>query len=191
MKKILFGIAFFALNFILSSELVRFLNLSTTNQTRPRCVEEVTEFKSDPPPEINRQAEISIKFREFVTTEYYNEAKFEITNNGDKSVFYGYPNVDIPEPLFICNELMIDGRQIGFRTECMGLEDRELKPGGSKVFFVSVNYWHWQKDKSYRVGFNFKQDGETVFKTYWSENLPISGAVKNRLLQEQKKYGVE
>lgn len=191
MKNYILRTILFVLSFAVGLGFVWLLNFPPTNPCSQELVVEPRNSNDVPSDSENQTPALYIKFKGFVDEEFDLSAKFEITNSGSETFIYGSPRIDLAEPLFICRELKIDGKKISLRKFCDGLTDYELKPGESKVFRVSLDYYGWRKEKTYQIGFNFRKLGENDFNVFWGENLHVTKAIAKRLLKEQKKYGVE
>lgn len=174
----------FLLSFIIGFACVWFMNSYYTNQKTNKSAK-LPEISEINPVEKHSEG-IEIKFKQFVEIYDSMAADFEITNTGDQTYFYS--GIENEETVNVwLTEEKLDGKKVEQWKCGNGTIEYVLKPGETKIFRYNLSMLSltWKDNKNFQIGFYFRKktvNGKTEFSTSWSEEVPISDSVREKLL---------
>ena len=128
-------------------------------------------------PAKKNSGRVEIRFVELVQGERETEAKYELTNNSDESVYYySYSKDSYPFPVLKRNGKIVPDN----RGRCgTGIEEQNLLPGETVFYRVwksevtyepTKNSWR-ESDKPTQLGFPIAVGNERRKETLWTEEI--------------------
>lgn len=181
-------IALFILSFTIGIGFVGLLNLS--NSTRPPCrvIFDDAIVKNDSIRVKTRSGDIEVRFKEFGKTTEGFYADVEVLNPETEPVFYRDSVSNKNELSTIYEPRVKIGGKDAVQMICgTGNTSVEKQLTGSKIYriYLNVTIHYWEKGKSFQIALYFKKSTDKEYKTYWSENLPITEDLTRQILKEK------